>query len=174
MVKRKNATKERSGDETTAKRRRHTAPVAPVAPVTQDALPGLAPSEPKGSAAHGGRGVTPEVTLYVAPANGAGQPPRARQQSATPELHARPTAAPSRPRISSGKRFGALREALADGWEIVQPIFARPLWSAADDSQTAFNFVLRRDQATRLLTVPGSRTVERFIAAHSFTVDVRH
>jgi hypothetical protein len=53
----------------------------------------------------------------------------------------------------------------------VQPIFARPLWSAADDSQTAFNFVLRRDQSTRLLTIPMSRTVERFIASHSLQVD---
>ena len=38
--------------------------------------------------------------------------------------------------------FGELRTALADGWEIVQPIFARPLWSVLDDSTTAFNFVL--------------------------------
>jgi hypothetical protein len=73
----------------------------------------------------------------------------------------------------SSRRFGDLREALADGWEIVQPIFARPLWSAADDSQTAFNFVLRRDQATRLFTIPDSRTVERFITTHSLQVDYR-
>ncbi len=84
--------------------------------------------------------------------------------------HATPT---KRPRKMSSRRFGDLRAALAEGWEIVQPIFARPLWSAADDSQTAFNFVLRRDQATRLLTIPDSRTVERFITTHSLTVDYR-
>ena len=79
----------------------------------------------------------------------------------------------SPPRKGVRQRFTELRTALADGWEIVQPIFARPLWSATDDSQTAYNFVLRREQATRLLTIPDSRTVERFIAAHSLAVDSR-
>jgi hypothetical protein len=69
------------------------------------------------------------------------------------------------------RRFGELRTALADGWEIVQPIFARPLWSVADDSITAFNFVLRRGSATRLLTVPQGRTVERFMRDQHLLVD---
>lgn len=69
--------------------------------------------------------------------------------------------------------FGELRTALSEGWEIVQPIFARPLWSAADNSTTAFSFVLRRDQATRLVTVPEGRTVQRFIRDHELTVDYR-
>jgi hypothetical protein len=67
--------------------------------------------------------------------------------------------------------FGELRTALAEGWEIVQPIFARPLWSVTDDSATAFNFVLRRERATRLVIVPESRTVERFIRDQRLTVD---
>lgn len=71
------------------------------------------------------------------------------------------------------QKFGELREALADGWEIVQPIFARPLWSVADDSITAFNFVLRRERTTRLVTVPGGRTVQRFIRDRQLVVDYR-
>jgi len=71
------------------------------------------------------------------------------------------------------QRFGELRTALADGWEIVQPIFARPLWSVSDDSTTAFNFVLRREQTTRLLTVPSGRTVLRFIQERDLAVDYR-
>jgi hypothetical protein len=71
------------------------------------------------------------------------------------------------------RRFGELRTALADGWEIVQPIFARPLWSATDDSITAFNFVLRRGAATRLLTVPDGRTVARFVRDQRLLVDYR-
>lgn len=72
------------------------------------------------------------------------------------------------------QRFGDLREALADGWEIVQPIFARPLWSALDDSKTAFNFVLARPHGRhgmRLVTVPQGPTVEKFIRARQLTVD---
>jgi hypothetical protein len=71
-------------------------------------------------------------------------------------------------------RFSELRVALADGWEIVQPIFARPLWSVTDDSATAFNFVLRRERATRLVTVPEGRTVERFIRDRQLSVDYGH
>ncbi|HEY7092900.1 MAG TPA: hypothetical protein VH393_06960 [Ktedonobacterales bacterium] len=76
-------------------------------------------------------------------------------------------------RLSVRQCFGELRTALNEGWEIVQPIFARPLWSAADNSTTAFNFVLRREQATRLVTVPEGRTVQRFIRDHELTVDYR-
>jgi hypothetical protein len=76
-------------------------------------------------------------------------------------------------RLSVRQCFGELRTALNEGWEIVQPIFARPLWSTADNSATAFNFVLRREQATRLVTVPEGRTVQRFIRDHELTVDYR-
>jgi hypothetical protein len=76
-------------------------------------------------------------------------------------------------RLSVRQCFGELRTALNEGWEIVQPIFARPLWSATDNSATAFNFVLRREQATRLVTVPEGRTVQRFIRDHALTVDYR-
>ena len=76
-------------------------------------------------------------------------------------------------RQSVRQSFGELRTALSEGWEIVQPIFARPLWSSADNSTTAFNFVLRREQATRLVTVPEGRTVQRFIRDHELTVDYR-
>ncbi|HEY7341049.1 MAG TPA: hypothetical protein VH591_09225 [Ktedonobacterales bacterium] len=79
----------------------------------------------------------------------------------------------SRPQSGVRQRFTELRTALADGWEIVQPIFARPLWSVPDDSTTAFNFVLRRETDTRLVTVPEGRTVERFIRDRQLTVDYR-
>lgn len=79
----------------------------------------------------------------------------------------------SRGRTSVRARFGELRTALAEGWEIVQPIFARPLWCATDDSATAFNFVLRRERATRLVTVPEGRTVQRFIRDRQLIVDYR-
>jgi hypothetical protein len=69
------------------------------------------------------------------------------------------------------RHFGELRDALADGWEIVQPIFARPLWSALDDSATAFNFVLSGPRGTKLITVPQGRTVERFIRDRHLRVD---
>ena len=85
-----------------------------------------------------------------------------------------PAAKPTTPpRRGVRQRFTELRTALADGWEIVQPIFARPLWSAPDDSLTAFNFVLRRDDDTRLVTVPEGRTVARFIRDRQLDVDYR-
>jgi hypothetical protein len=87
-----------------------------------------------------------------------------------------PTEAPSRRPLKQTavrQRFGELRTALTEGWEIVEPIFARPLWSASDDSTTAFNFVLRREGVTRLLTVPEGRTVQRFVRDRQFVVDYR-
>lgn len=75
--------------------------------------------------------------------------------------------------IGVRQKFGELREALEEGWEIVQPIFARPLWSVSDDSITAFNFVLRRERTTRLVTVPAGRTVQRFIRERQLVVDYR-
>lgn len=71
------------------------------------------------------------------------------------------------------KHFGELREALAQGFEIVQPIFARPLWTALDDSATAFNFVLTRERTTRLVIVPEGRTIQRFIRERRLVVDYR-
>lgn len=71
------------------------------------------------------------------------------------------------------ERFGELREALAEGFEIVQPIFARPLWTTPDDSATAFNFVLTRERTTRLVIVPEGRTIQRFIRERHLAVDYR-
>jgi hypothetical protein len=93
---------------------------------------------------------------------------RALAAAPTPAI---PAARPG-PATNSGRRhFGELREALAEGWEIVQPIFARPLWSTADDSATAFNFVLHSPHGTRLITVPQGRLVERFIRDRRLAVD---
>ena len=68
-------------------------------------------------------------------------------------------------------RMAELRAALADGWEIVQPIFARPLWSSVNNSSTAFNFVLQRERRVRLITVPHDHAVERFIHEQHLAVD---
>lgn len=74
------------------------------------------------------------------------------------------------PRATLRNHLGELRQALTEGWEIVQPIFARPQWSSLDDRATAFHFVLQRERATRLLTVPESRTVLRFIRQRALTI----
>jgi hypothetical protein len=114
------------------------------------------------------------VALRVASAGGHDAPPAHPEPRATRATRATPPTppAPRRP-TSARKQFTELRDALAGGWEIVQPVFARPLWSSADDSLTAFSFVLRRDAATRLVTVPGGRLVEKFIAARQLKVDER-
>ncbi len=90
---------------------------------------------------------------------------------ASPPAHASPKPSPGK--ISVRQRLGELRGALAEGWEIVQPIFARPLWSVLDDSTTAFHFVLHRELDTRLVVVPEGRTVERFIRDRHLIVDYR-
>ncbi|MBA3826820.1 MAG: hypothetical protein H0X24_23360 [Ktedonobacterales bacterium] len=74
------------------------------------------------------------------------------------------------PRHNVRRQMHDLRSALAEGWELVQPIFARPLWSALDDDQTALNFVLQRDRATRLLTLPATPTVRRFVRQRAWQV----
>jgi len=97
--------------------------------------------------------------------------PGLAMSTVAPSSHASPR--PTQGKMSVRQCLSELREAIADGWEIVQPIFARPLWSVTDDSTTAFNFVLRRDVSTRLLVVPEGRTVERFIRDRNLIVDYR-
>ena len=63
-----------------------------------------------------------------------------------------------------------LRVALGEGWDLVQPIFVRPQWSALDDGQRALHFVLQRDRATRLVTLPETRAVLRFIHQRAWRV----
>lgn len=80
------------------------------------------------------------------------------------------------PTTSPAKNRGALSElraAINDGWQIVQPIFARPLWTAINDERLAFHFVLQRERATRLVTLPESKTVVRFIRERDLTIDKR-
>jgi hypothetical protein len=83
------------------------------------------------------------------------------------------TPAVTKPRGGVRHQFTELRTALADGWEIIEPIFARPLWTVPDNSATAFNFVLRREADTRLVTVPEGRTIARFIRDRELVVDYR-
>jgi hypothetical protein len=133
----------------------------------------------------GGKGaarkpVAPALALRIAAPVGSHDAtpvhPEPRPSPSSRAAHAPREVTPApRPRKPNGarKQFTELREALAAGWEIVQPVFARPLWSAADDSLTAFSFVLRRESATRLVTVPGGRLVERFITTRQLKVDER-
>jgi hypothetical protein len=103
-------------------------------------------------------------------------PPAIRPRPASADA---PEAAPTTPAprgeppvpMSVRRQFVELRAALADGWEIVQPIYARPLWSSSDDRTTAFNFVLSGPHGTRLITVPEGRMVERFIRERQLTVN---
>jgi hypothetical protein len=71
------------------------------------------------------------------------------------------------------RKFGELRAAIAEGFEIMEPIYARPLWSAPDNSRIAYSFVLQRESMTRLITVPGGRTVQQFIRERDLQVDYR-
>ncbi len=145
-------------------------------PVDLDAAsPGVSPVEFAEPARSAGRGVSsraPGATARKRPAvpspDALPAPGRGNGDEGSPSLV--PAAAPNTP---NGVRhgFGDLRAALAEGWEIVQPIFARPLWSAPDDSATAFSFVLRGPHGTRLITVPQGRTVERFIRDRRLAVD---
>ncbi|HEX6817268.1 MAG TPA: hypothetical protein VF120_02765 [Ktedonobacterales bacterium] len=97
---------------------------------------------------------------------------RADDSSSTAPMRAKPSG-PRGERGNVQAHFAELRAALDDGWEIVQPIFARPTWTAVDDSATELHFVLRRDVATRLVTVPAGRGVQRFIREHHLSVDHR-
>ena len=152
-------------------RRTSTAPVRELAPVIdlaearrrRAARAAMSPTSPTSAAAPAQRAVaTCAITAPVL-----------RLPVTRPATVKQPAPATSQ-RKGVRQRFTELRTALADGWEIVQPIFARPLWSAPDDSLTAFNFVLRRDDDTRLVTVPEGRTVARFIRDRQLTVDYRH
>jgi hypothetical protein len=66
-----------------------------------------------------------------------------------------------------------LRSALAEGWELVQPIFVRPQWSALDDGHMSLHCVLQRDHATRLVTLPETPATLRFIRKQSWRVQER-
>lgn len=175
MAKRTRATTEESGEERAAPGRRDAMRRDLPAMIPGEAMP--APALTPRHARH----TAPAARLLLASANSSNQPPRAHPQPAatpTPVSPAMPTSQPTpstpkRARPSGARALSELREALAEGWEIVQPIFARPLWSATDDSRTAYNFVLRRDQATRLLTAPGTVAIERFIETHHLKVDHR-
>jgi hypothetical protein len=78
---------------------------------------------------------------------------------------------PARTQLGVRKKYGELRAAIAEGFEIQEPIYARPLWSSPDDSHIAFSFVLQREQFTRLITVPDSRTIQQFIRKHNLRID---
>ena len=176
MAKRTNTTKERTLKEGGASQRRHAAQRELPGMTTGESASTATPTIPAPAPRHA-RHAMPAARLLLASPSGSDQQPRARQQPSTSQSDASATPAsqpaPRRPRPSGARALSELREALAEGWEIVQPIFARPLWSAADDSRMAYNFVLRRDQGIRLLTAPGTVAIERFIETHRLTVDHR-
>lgn len=74
--------------------------------------------------------------------------------------------APAKPKARRPLR--ELRALLADGWDLVQPIFVRPQWS--NEQQMALHFVLQRDRATQLLTLPETRALLRFVRQRAWRV----
>jgi hypothetical protein len=80
---------------------------------------------------------------------------------------------PVRAQLSVRQRLGELRAAIAEGFLIQEPIYARPLWSSPDNSRIAYSFVLQHNQVTRLITVPDGRTVQQFIRERDLAVDYR-
>lgn len=117
--------------------------------------------------------VTPPRAVNAAPALAARAARASRKQPARLAPLPLPTATPPAPspRGAVRRSLAELRGALGEGWEIVQPIFARPLWSTPDNSATGFHFVLRRECDTRLITVPAGRTVQRFITERDLSVN---
>jgi hypothetical protein len=80
---------------------------------------------------------------------------------------------PVRAQLTVRQRLGELRAAIAEGFLIQEPIYARPLWSSPDNSRIAYSFVLQLNQVTRLITVPDGRTVQQFIRERDLAVDYR-
>jgi hypothetical protein len=80
---------------------------------------------------------------------------------------------PARTQLTVRQRLGELRAAIAEGFLIQEPIYARPLWSTPDNSRIAYSFVLQHNQVTRLITVPDGRTVQQFIRARDLQIDYR-
>jgi hypothetical protein len=78
-----------------------------------------------------------------------------------------------RARLGVRQRLGELRAAIADGFLIQEPIYARPLWSSPDNSRLAYSFVLQHEESIRLITVPDGRTVQQFIREHDLQIDYR-
>jgi hypothetical protein len=77
--------------------------------------------------------------------------------------------APAKP--NARRPLRELRGLLAEGWDLVQPIFVRPQWS--DEQQMALHFVLQRDRATRLITLPETRALLRFVRQRAWRVQGR-
>jgi hypothetical protein len=67
-------------------------------------------------------------------------------------------------------RYRLLRSALEAGWRIEEPVYLRPRWSEA--GPRVYHFILRSSafQPPRLLTVPESPEVERFVQQESLRV----
>jgi hypothetical protein len=93
--------------------------------------------------------------------------------SFTPALPPSILEQPVRAQRSVRQRLGELRAAIAEGFLIQEPIYARPLWSSPDNSRIAYSFVLQHNQITRLITVPDGRTVQQFIRERDLAVDYR-
>ncbi|PWT70281.1 MAG: hypothetical protein C5B60_12340 [Chloroflexi bacterium] len=99
--------------------------------------------------------------------------PRQRNISVCSPLPPSVLEPPVRTRLSVRQRLGELRAAIAEGFLIQEPIYARPLWSSPDNSRIAYSFVLQLNQVTRLITVPDGRTIQQFIRKRDLTVDYR-
>jgi hypothetical protein len=69
-------------------------------------------------------------------------------------------------------RYRLLRSALEAGWRVEEPVYLRPRWG--EGGPRVYHFILRLKsfQAPRLLTVPESPEVERFVEQEALRVVV--
>jgi hypothetical protein len=67
-------------------------------------------------------------------------------------------------------RYRLLRSALEAGWQVEEPVYLRPRWG--DGGPRVYHFILRLNpyHPPRLLTVPESPEVERFVEQEDLRV----
>ncbi len=70
---------------------------------------------------------------------------------------------PDRPAGGMDSRFQLLLSALDSGWRIEEPVYLRPRWD--EHGPWVYHFILRRSllEAPRMISVPASPLVERFV-----------
>jgi len=68
--------------------------------------------------------------------------------------------------------YRLLRAALDMGWWVEEPVYLRPRWS--DDGPRVYHFILRRPPQSlpRLLSVPESPEVDRFVRDEGLRVSI--
>ncbi len=70
---------------------------------------------------------------------------------------------PTHPSAGAGLDYWLLVYALNEGWYVEEPVYLRPRWM--EGSPRVYHFILRRSPlgSPRLVTIPESPEVERFV-----------